>query len=132
MSEEDQSWIVPGAKVFEYTTGRMGYEPMFYLRTIESVAPKSFVVRGDRIRKDKMERRTAGYTTYYYINPESDRAKNMIRSRELSNHYGKVRDQAEEFSKGRKDGYRLTRDQRIQQAEDLIEALQAFVADERA
>lgn len=83
MSEENQDWIVPGAKIIEYR--HYAGEQVVGLRTIESVAPKSFVVGGTRVRKERMKRQVGGDygPTYHYVNPSSEEAGPLLRLREV-------------------------------------------------
>lgn len=83
MSEENQDWIIPGAKIIEYRH-YLG-ELVVALRTVQSVAPQSFVVEGVRIRKDRMERQIGGDygPTYHYVNPNSERAGPLLHQRKI-------------------------------------------------
>lgn len=83
MTEQDLSWIVPGAKIIEYR--HYAGEKLVGLRTVESVAPQSFVVDGVRIRKDRMQKQRGGEygPSYYYVNPASPEAGPLLHRREV-------------------------------------------------
>lgn len=127
MGEENQDWIVPGAKIIEYR--HYAGEQVVGLRTIESVAPKSFVVGGTRVRKDRMERQVGGDygPTYHYVNPRSEEAGPLLRRREVQRaqlRIDKAMQQWRQLDLGETDA-------RVQLAKHLAELLLDYVKVEK-
>jgi hypothetical protein len=124
VAENDYSWIVKDAKVWVYETFASDRRPQ--LHTIESVAPKSFVVNGTRHRKDTPVTRVGGaYGKSYRVEPDGTELAQVLRAEWTRNRrQALARKRAEEF-----------RDQRLGQgtaaAMAALRAMQAYLEAEQ-
>lgn len=123
MVEQDTSWIVPGAKIIEWRT--YAGEQIVALRAIESVAPKTFVVAGSRIRKDRMEQQRGGDygPTYHYVNPNSEEAKPLLRLRQVQRARRRVDEAMSEWRKIDSN----ESEQRVEKAQELANLLLDYI-----
>jgi hypothetical protein len=129
MAENDTSWIREGGLIIEHHNQHG--EHLVRLLKIGKVSPKTFVVQGHRVHKEKLELQVGGTwgPVYRYVNPEDDAAKPLLRLREIQRARRRI---AEAISQWRRiDTGDKDRDARIEKAQELAELLLDYVKVER-
>lgn len=104
MAEQDTSWIQEGALIIEHFNSHA--QQHVRLWRIDKVSPKTFVVQGTRVHKEKMETQPGGTwgPVHRYLNPKSEEAKPLLRIREVQRARNRVNNAISDWQKMERHG----------------------------